>query len=346
MNRKGTICLIGLLTVIAIGLCGCKSSQEPEQVKREELFTFGSETVYLDEGWIYAKTIQQEYERVYGKGIWTLTLPDEEGNEQDMETITKDDIIDEIIQVKILSQKSEDYKVNVSLEEQLDVAEQAKTFVAGLTDKEKQETGITEETAIAIMEENLLAKKVYEEIVKDSVSEISDENARMTTVYDMIFPKNRLGVNDEVIPLDEEDLQEQLAKAQEAHTKLLDEENEESIESIARGYGLNQAQSYTMTKEAYEKQYGAEITNKIYEMRDGDYSEVIESDYGYHIFKMVALTDDVATQKKKREMKKQKEEDYFKILYNGWYHEMDNDWSYVKNVNEEAWNKIHFAEKQ
>ena len=30
-------------------------------------------------------------------------------------------------------------------------------------------------------------------------------------------------------------------------------------------------------------------------MKNGDYSTVVESEYGYHVFKMIALTDEDAT---------------------------------------------------
>ena len=45
--------------------------------------------------------------------------------------------------------------------------------------------------------------------------------------------------------------------------------------------------------------YGNEICEMLYSLEDGSYSLVTESEYGYHIFYMKALTDRDATDKLK-----------------------------------------------
>ena len=99
----------GLMLVIAgvLACTGCGQNAADGDSQKVEVFTVGDESVYLNEVWVYAKTIQQEYEKNYGSGIWAVELQNEDGDTQTVETITKEDMIEEIMQVKVLVTKAD-----------------------------------------------------------------------------------------------------------------------------------------------------------------------------------------------------------------------------------------------
>lgn len=63
----------------------------------------------------------------------------------------------------------------------------AETFYKGLTEKDISEAEITRDLVVQVIEENLIAEKVYKQIIADYDFEISEEEARMTTFYDIVF---------------------------------------------------------------------------------------------------------------------------------------------------------------
>lgn len=340
-TRKWAVVLlcIGVITALA----GCKSDLSKEATEKVAVFTIGKQPVYLNEVWIYAKTIQQEYEKNYGSGIWSVELLNESGEAQTVETITKEDIIEEILQVKVLVYKADSFGIALSQEETLQIQQQAEAFMSGLTDADVAETGVTLELAVQVYQENAIAGKVYERIMREGNVEVSDEQCRQTKIYDLYFPTYLEIGEDDFIALTEDEKATQFNTASEAYNRVTDTEDSLSIETAAYDYGCRNSDFYTMSYDEYVERYGQEITDQLYALKDGEYLGVVESKYGYHIFRMIALTDAEATQNKKKSMEFELQRNYFAEVYKGYLKEMDTTWKFSKNVDEDAWNLIHFA---
>lgn len=335
----------GLVLLLAgmLALTGCKSDLASEPTEKVEVFTVGEEAVYLNEVWIYAKTIQQEYEKNYGTGIWTVELQNEDGEAQTVETITKEDIIEEILQVKVLNYKADAFGVALTQEENTQIQEQAEAFISGLTDADIAETGVTLELAVQVYEENAIAAKVYDRIMQEGTVEVSDEECRQTKIYDLYFPTYQEQGEGEFVAMSEEEASSKYNSAIEAYNRIADEEDSLNIETAAYEYGCTDSDFYTMSYDEYVTQYGQELTDRIYAMKDGDVLGVMESQYGYHVFQMIALTDAEATQDKKAAIESELKKEYFEEVFQEYLKEMDSSWKFSKNVDEEAWNLIQFA---
>lgn len=330
--------LIGILL-----LCGCKSNLANEATDKVEVFTVGKEAVYLNEVWVYAKTIQQEYEKNYGSGIWTVELQNEQGEGRTVESITKEDIIEEILQVKVLNYKADSFGVALTQEERAMIQEQAENFMAGLTDADIAETGVTLELAVQVYEENAIASKVYDRIMQEGNVEVSDEQCRQTKVYDLYFPTYIEQGEGDFVALSEDEKATQHNTVTEAYNRIMDSGDSLNIETAAYEYGCTNAGFQTMSYSEYVAQYGQELADRIYAMQDGDVLGVVESEYGYHVFQMIALTDAEATSNKKSEMELELKKEYFSQKFEEYLKEIDNSWKFSKNVDEDAWNLIRFA---
>lgn len=335
----------GLAICLTIGvmMTGCGQRVAENEAEKTEVFTLGKEPVYLNEVWIYAKTIQQEYEKNYGTGIWTVELQNEHGEAQTVETITKEDIVREILQVKVLVQKADSYGVALTQEEETQISQQAQDFINGLTDADKAETGVTLEVAQQVYEENAIAGKVYDRIMQEGGIEVSDEQCRQTKVYDLYFPTYTEEGEDNFTAYTEEEKEAQHRKAEEAYQRITDEEDSLNIETAAYEYGCTNSDFYTMSYNEYVGQYGQELADQLYALEDGAYLGVVESQYGYHVFQMIALTDAEATRDKKTELEAELKKTYFAEVYQQYLDEIDSTWKFSKNVNEDAWDLIQFA---
>lgn len=335
--------LLALLAVFTLLLTGCGTGSKEETVKQIEAFTIGDEVVYLGEVWIYAKTIQQEYEKNYGAGIWTVELQNEDGEARTVETITKEDIIEEILQVKVLNMQAETFGIALTQDEQEKIQTQAQEFADGLTDADKEETGITQELAEQVYKENAIASKVYDRIMQQGKVEVSDEQCRQTKIYDLYFPIYTEEGEGNFTPLSEEEKNQKHAQAVEAYGRITNADDALNIETAAYEYGCTESKFYTMSYEEYVNQYGQELADQIYAMKDGTYLGVVESRYGYHVLQMLALTDAEATQNKKQEMEANLRKEYFAEVYQNYLKEADSNWKFSKNVDEDAWNLLQFV---
>lgn len=333
--------IVGLAGMLAF--TGCRSELTSGPTESIRVFTIGDESVYLNEVWIYAKAVQQEYEKNYGTGIWLVELQNENGETQTIETITKEDIIEEIMQVKVLVNQADSFGIALSQGEQDQIRQQAEAFIGGLTDADMAETGVNLELAIQVYEENAIAAKVYDRIMEEGHVEVSDEQCRQTKIYDLYFATYTEQGEGDFVSLSEEERTAQHNAANEAYQRIIDSDDPLNIETAAYEYGCTNSGFYTMSQQEYREQYGQDLATQIYDMKDGDYLGVVESEYGYHVIQMIALTDAEATKNKKEEMEFDLRKEYFAQVYEQYLKKLDSSWKFSKNVDEDAWNLIRFA---
>ncbi|MBQ8914403.1 MAG: hypothetical protein IJ054_10235, partial [Lachnospiraceae bacterium] len=114
----------------------------------------------------------------------------------------------------------------------------------------------------------------------------------------------------------------------------------ESIEKLSEYYKLDHSKEQTLTPEEILETYGEDIYNLLYGMKNGDYSTVVESEYGYHVFMMIALTDADATAMKKEQMTAEAIDKKLEDTIKEWQKEIDADFTYPDSVNMEIYDTI------
>ena len=88
-----------------------------------------------------------------------------------------------------------------------------------------------------------------------------------------------------------------MEKANEALSSLARDEDV-SYDTIVDKYDLKYSASYTMSRTEMIEEYGESVADKILSLSDGEVSTVIQSEYGYHIFKMLKANDEELTKMK------------------------------------------------
>lgn len=339
-GKKSVITILGLLCILTLGGCGKKEEDQAETV----LYKYGDSTITFGEYYIYAKTIEEDYQKAYGNGVWSLelTIGEEKSSVRD---VTIRDLISDINRVKVLVAQTEEMQIYLSDNEKAEAENAAAAFYAGLTEKDIAETEVTKELVEKVIEENMLAEKVYRQIISDYDFEISEEEARMTTFYDMVFECYEAKKDGTVEEYTDEKKAVQLERANEALSSLAQDENV-SYDTIVDQYDLLYAASYTMSRAELVEEYGETVANKILELSDGAVSAVIESEYGYHIFKMLKANDQELTKKNQESIIAQKQKEYFGGMYEEWQKKYDSNFDIEKDVDMELANRFPFADSQ
>lgn len=337
-KRKWLAVLIGLLCIFSFAGCGKQEKEDTNTI----LYHYGDADITYGEYYIYARTIEEDYQKAYGNGVWSLelTIGDEK---QSVKDVTIQDLISDINRVKVLVAQAEEMKVALSDNERAELENQAAAFYSGLTEQDIQEAEISRELVQKVMEENVLAQKVYQKIIADYDFEISEEEARMTTFFDMVFECYEVKKDGTVEEFTEEKKAAQLQRANEALSSLAQDENM-TYEMIVDKYNLQYADSYTMAKAELVEEYGESVADKILALSDGEVSTVIQSQYGYHIFKMLQSNNQELTKKNQEEIITQKQKEYFAGIYEEWEKKYDSGFNAEKDVNMKLANRFPFSD--
>lgn len=340
MKKKAAIIL---LTILVFCLCGCGNEDVNDEGKYV-VFNYAGEDICLDEVYIYAQTTIEEYEQKYGEDIWGQSVTTDDGLEMDVEEMARRQIVSDIVTVKTLIAQADQYGISLTAEEETQMEQEAQDFYINLTDKQIEETSMKSETVIKVKKENLLADKVYDYVMRGNTLEVSDEQARMTTFYDMFFECYYEDDFGNIIVYSADEIAAQKEKAYNAYNTIQTQMESEDFNITFLGYshGLKYAGSHTMSREEITETYGEDVLNVLYGMEDGDISNVVETEYGYHIFQMISLTDETATAENKEALSETANEEYFNNLLSGWISEMDKDYSYSKSINQDIYNMIVF----
>lgn len=345
MKAKTSVTVV-LCMLLVFMLSGCTADKKNNDVKDDMVvFQYGDSIVTKAELYIYINTIKERYESQYGEDVWELSLPDEGGSEVSMVDLTKQEVVEEIIKVKTLYSHSDDYDVDLTEKEIEEINDDAKTFYDGLTEEDIKSMDMTLDKVVQVMTENRISDKVEEKILEKSPIEISDEQARETTFYDMYFECYSIDEDGTIVPYDSEKKRQQYEQALSACSALAtapldNNEDAESIEKLSEYYKLEHSKEQTLTPEEILETYGEDIYNILYGMKNGDYSTVVESEYGYHVFMMIALTDEDATSMKKQQMTEEAIKNQLSETIEAWKEEIDPDFSYPDSVDMEVYDTI------
>lgn len=335
--------LLALVMVIGV-MSGCGNSGgkgEKTSNGNKVLFSYDGTDVTLKKAWIYGKMTAAQYESYYtsyfGENFWTMDMgTDDEGNATTFEDYVKEQVVTQIKQVIVLNNKAEEVECSLTDEDKEQCAEYAKAFAEDESGKAiLAECGATEEDMQEIYEENALASKVQEYMIKDTDTNVSDDEARKTTISRVVFATTKTDDDGNTVDMTDDEKAQVLATAQAAQEEL---KTGKSIADIA------EAQEYTNIDETFaagESEEGEAFEKMLAGMKDGDITqEVQECDNGYVIAQLTAYTDADATAENKETIIAERQQEKFKEVYDEWTKDLEAEWSYKEDVDQELWAEL------
>lgn len=297
----------------------------------ELISLIGNTRVYYNEVMVYLKSVQQNYESEYGKDIWDADIF---GNGKSFGEQIKEEVLKQITELKIIKDKAEEYDIILSEEELAQAKNYAREHFEGLSDKDVDQYHITEELLQQVYADNILAEKVFETITIDVDTNVSDLEAKQITVQHISIYNTDFDVAGNKIPLSVEERQKAFEKvnslyqqAKETQDFLSLAEANTEAENVELTFGRGQA----------PEEYSGVFEQAAFTLRTGEISDIITTDYGWHIIYCVTDFNEDATTQVKENIIDERRTKMFSELYSEW----SGDYDIV--VNSEAWNAVSFA---
>lgn len=290
----------------------------------EVVVTIGDQEIKYSEAMIYFNLIQAQYESYYGPEIWTYDL-----GGQTFGDMVKQEIMSMMTQTKVISDHAADYNVTITEDDEALIKQYANELYTGITEEDRTRLGITEEIAEQFYRDNKLYEKVYDAATMDVDTEVSDEEAKQVTVQHLLIKTQKTDAAGATVDFTEAEKAEALKKAQDL---LAQAKETDDFYALAEANTEDSSVEYTFGK----GEMVAEFEEAAFAMKPGDISELVETEYGYHILYCVSDFDEDATLEKKEEIITTRQNAAFQELYETW------EPNYEVKVNDEVWDAITF----
>jgi len=327
--KKAIIIVLCFLTVLLTG-CGDKKLKIVLHTgfAGDEVFRIEHMNCTLPEMMVYLTTTQCRYENVYGEQIWDTTL-----DGITLEENMKDMVLAQLSQVKAMNLLAEQENIILTPDEREKVEEAAREFYDLLTGKERKLLGVDKNTISQLYQEYAVANKVYYYIIKDVNPEVSDDEARTITVDHILIKTYSLDENGTKIEFSTEEKRAAYQKALEVWQKAKDGIN---FDSLIATYNEDNQSQYSFGKG--EMNLGFETT--AFNLGKGEISDIVETEYGYHIIKCITTFNQEETDANKIKIVEKKREEVFGEHYTEFASKL------TKAVNKSLWEKITLPESE
>lgn len=314
---------------MAFALSGCRKKNAAQIVLtsdflKDEVFRIEELSCMKPEVMVYLVNSENRYSEVFGDGIWDKQIAD-----STLEDKYKETILARIAQIKAMTLLAKQYKVELDDEEEQKVSKAAIDYFANITEMDKLAMECDVDTIKSLYHDFAVANKLYDYITSDVNPEISDDEARTITVNGILIKTyyvDDLGMRHE---FSADEKKSAYQRIYEAKTQL-DEGAEFDI--VAAKYNEDIQNTYS---------FGRGIMPEIYEetafaLAADEISDIIETEYGYHIIRCVTTFNKDETEANKGNIVEQRKQEAFDAAYDAFVQTL------TSNLNEPLWSSITY----
>ena len=300
MSKKnsGKLWLLAAVLLMMFVCAGCKDDVQVKLttgLNEGELFRIEKKACTEAEARLFLMNQKNQYETSYGENIWKAAVGDTNFAGQ-----MKEQLEAFLYQLKGMVLMAESRGIALSDEEKTLAATAAKEYLTGLSTEAASYLNMTEEQLTQLYQEYRLAERLVAQVTAIVEEEISDDEARVIEVQQIVFPRKKTAEDGSVVELSATELADVRAKAQEA------------ADRAAAG------DSFTLLQETYSSEAPGSIRVSRYEMEKGwenavfalgkdEISGVIETQNAIYVVRCInnMLSDETLTNKEViRERKK------------------------------------------
>ena len=329
-DYKKLICgvLLCLSFTFSLFLTGCSSEMENTKLvfttgfAKDEVFRIENESCKLPEIMVYLTNIQNRYENVYGDQIWNTEI-----DGVTLEDNIKEIALAKIAQIKAMNLLADEHGVELTEEDMELAGEAAREYYSSLNQTEISEMGVSPELVEQLYCENVRADRLYQYLIKDINPEISDDEARTITVEHILIKTYNLTPDGEKVEYTK--YAKKVAKEIAVNVHRLAEDGED-FEMLASRYSEDDTLTYSFGKDEKEPAFEEAAFN----LGKGEISDVIETQFGYHIIKCISTFNREVTEQNKEKIVEKRKKEVFGKEYEEFV------LSLTKNLNGELWDEV------
>ena len=309
MKKKVIACLCMLLCSSA--LAGCKIGNteyvlDTKMPAGREVFSVNGEECGQKEIKLYLSNYRNLYGKEYNVDLWKY---DFEG--ESLEDYVKGSALEEMTRIVCMNIVAEEKELSLSEDEKDKAKKAAKEYYETLSDGDKDYIGASVGDLTDFYEHYAVAEKLYAQLTDGVNIEVSDDEARVMRVQQIIV--NDKAVADEVS----------------AHLN-----SGEDFSAVANTYSEAPVVETNIAREQYPKA----VDDVIFEMDNGQTSEMILADSSYYFIKCINKFDQELTEANKDNILIKREKEKFDSVYGDFVNNAQF------NLNESVWNSITIKE--
>ena len=290
----------------------------------------GDQRVYYNEAMVYLKAAQEIYETEYGSEIWDIDIY---GDGSSFGDLIKDEVIKQITELKIIKAEAAKRAIDLNNEEVEEANSNARKHFNGLSNKDIDKYYITEELLQNVYQENLLAEKVFETITLNVDNNVPSYEANQITVQHILIYGVDFDDEGNMLPFSSEEKTQAYDKVQSLWEQARETDN---FYALAQANTQASEIQFTFGRGKGPKEYDSAFEQAAFTLKTGEVSDIISTDYGWHIIYCVTDYDEDATIAYKEQVIEQRRNNLFTSLYSQWASE------YEVIVNSEVWRSIPF----
>lgn len=277
---------------------------------------------------IYLVNTENIHDEVFGEKIWKVPY-----DGKDVESRYKETILARISQIKAMNLYAKEIGVNLNDEEKKNISMAANEYFSSLSNEEKQLFNVSEDLLYNMYAEFAVANKVYEEVTKGVNPEISDDEARTVTIRSILIKTYNIDENGNKIQYSQQMKADAMKRAYEILGKI---KAGEEFEILEADYNEDEKSSYSFARGVMPKV----IEDAAFNLDEGEVSDVIESEYGYHIIKVISNFDEEQTDINKQLIVSKRKEEAFVETYDNYIKTL------TSSINMDLWNSISYERSE
>ncbi len=280
----------------------------PENV----VFTVDSVQITKGEWNLYALPRAGEITGLYGDNIWSYQV-DNEGNSFD--EAFKEDVLDEIAYTKIVASRADEIGVSLNEDDNVEISIETADFMSRLSKEQCEEYGITEEIVRTVYRDNILARKVYENITLNIDMNTDEKEVRHMVLQYVMVPKSYEDNSGENALYDENELEVFRTRFKKLKAFM---DNNPGITLKEAAYEDMNATEIIADYSGLCEMLPEDLAGIAFWLRNGEVSDVYETADAFFIFNCVKMTDDETTDAARIRVLEQREKDCFNSRYEAW----------------------------
>ncbi len=306
---------------------------DKESVNSGELIAMvGDIRVYYNEAMVYLKSVQENYEAEYGKDIWNADIF---GDGKTFGEQIKREVLNQITELKVIGEKAKEEGISLTEDELAEVKTLAQEHFEGLSDADIDRYLVTKELLEKVYADNMLAEKAFESLTLNIDTNVSDLEAKQITVQQILIYGANVDKEGNITPFSAEERENAYDKAK----ALLEQAKEtDDFHTLAEANSEADTIEYTFGRGQGPKEYSAAFEQAAFTLKTGEVSDLISTEYGWHIIYCVTDFNKDATIQVKESIIDERRTKMFADLYSEW----SSDYDVV--VNSEAWDAVSFDE--